>query len=136
MAVRQLTTKDFDMLDATGYATTASTVVKTGDKLGPPKDILTEMISCKVCGGTIYHNPRQWLQNITVNQPLVLTTEQEINYSYEYAQQIIAAKDLQGWEHIDTCYGCLVTLGNIKSDNFAWRVQETLDEYILTDNED
>ncbi|OBA23588.1 hypothetical protein METBIDRAFT_36535 [Metschnikowia bicuspidata var. bicuspidata NRRL YB-4993] len=134
MTVHDLTTQYFDGLDATGYASTASTVVKTAEKLGGPRSEAPDL--CQVCGAAIHHNPRAWLQNITVNSAAPLNTDEEREYAREYrahSPENATGKDLL------VCYGCTVTMAGA-GDGFIWPVratkEEILGEYVLTDESD
>lgn len=129
MTVQELASRYFELLDATGYSSTAATVVKTAEKLGAPHD--EKSASCQVCGGNIHKDPREWLRNITVNDAAPLETDEEQNYAREY--QLIA--DILG-NPLAICYGCTVTMAGAGS-GFAWpvRKQEILDEFVLTDDE-
>ncbi|KAF6067029.1 hypothetical protein FOB64_004468 [Candida albicans] len=77
LTIRDLTTNYFKQLDATGYASTASTVAKTGEKLGSPSNVLCQ---CQICGADIHQNPSNWLKRITVTDPAAITTDEEKEY--------------------------------------------------------
>lgn len=148
MTIRELTTQYFNMLDATGYASTASTVVKTGDKLGPPKFQEVSQ-TCQVCGIEIHQNPIHWLRRITVNEAAPIETEEELEYVKLY-QDLVGKNETTDETNgelkpLQICYGCTVTLGGIKAtEGFVWPVKgneqqenaEILNEYILTDDEE
>lgn len=129
MTVEALVGQYFSNLDATGYASTASTVVKTAEKLGAPKASVTAV--CRVCGAEIHQDPRQWVNEITVSKGSPLTTEEEKAYAKQYSDAM--DEDASG-EIISACYGCTVTLIGA-GDGFTWPVratkQEILDEYVL-----
>lgn len=131
--VRDLTTQYFDNLDATGYASTASTVVKTAEKLGESKE--PEIGHCEVCGSTIHHQPKKWLKDITVTTPAKLVTVEELEYAREFGE---TEGPLMGRELV-TCYGCTVTLAG-SGKGFVWPMRasekEIIDEYVLTDDEE
>lgn len=133
MTVHDLTRQYFDNLDATGYASTASTVVKTAEKLGEPRTPATAQ--CQICGAAIYHDAREWLRRITVNTPAALETDEEREYARIYEEESTATPTGQA---ITACYGCTVTLAGA-GKAFTWPVratkQEVLDEYVLTDDE-
>lgn len=101
--VRALTAQYFRQLDATGYSSTASTVVRTADKLAAPT-VGTPLGSCSVCGVEIRQDPHHWLRRITVNEP----------------PSGAVAADFAATEKptIDVCYGCTVSIGG--SDSFRW----------------
>ncbi|CUM53749.1 Cytoplasmic tRNA 2-thiolation protein 2 [Debaryomyces fabryi] len=147
MTIRDLTTNYFNQLDATGYASTASTVVKTGDKLGAPK-FEEESSICQVCGTEIHQDPKDWLRRITVNKSAPLETEEEKEYAEQYKKASSLIEESNGSQHktpINICYGCTVTISGIKNESgFIWPIKNTendeereiLNEYILTDDED
>lgn len=132
MTVLDLTTQYFDNLDATGYVSTSSTVVKTAEKLGGPKE--PELGQCEVCGSSIHHQPQKWLSDITVSTAAPLVTELEENYAREYSEpdsEEIGAR-------LQVCYGCTVTLaGSGKGFNWPMRAsrKDILDEFILSEDE-
>lgn len=134
MTVQALSTKYFEDLGANGYASTASTVVKTAEKLGAPKNEVTG--KCRVCLADIHTKPKLWLQSITVKAAAPLETDLERDLAQEY-DEVIGTNELQGKE-LDVCYGCTVTLLGA-GDKFAWPAraskEEILDEFILDDDE-
>lgn len=159
LTIRDITTNYFKQLDATGYASTASTVVKTGEKLGAPQDQQV-LAHCQVCGDDIYRDPREWLRRITVNDPAPVETDEEREYVELYKRTFgeLEEKNIDG-EPLSICYGCLVTLGGVKQQlGFTWPIRQhgqaekielkwvhrddemekkkILDEYVLTDDED
>jgi len=153
LTIRELTTKYFSVLDDTGYASTASAVVKTGEKLGAPT---TAVVSkCQVCGVSIHQDPKRWLSRITVSDPAPVATAEEHQYLEMYREQAPPAVGEDG-EKLHVCYGCLVTLRGVDAGSgFMWPVkratdpqtpllpvyvdsndkQAVLDEYVLTDEE-
>lgn len=145
MTIRGITTQYFNHLDNNGYASTASTVVKTGDKLGAPKfDEVSSM--CQICGVEIHQDPKEWLRRITVSEAMPLENEEEFTYAEQYKSHYgdFDNQDFSEMNHLNVCYGCIVTLGGIKPDTgFVWPIKnpedeerEILNEYILTDDED
>ncbi|EGW34321.1 uncharacterized protein SPAPADRAFT_59736 [Spathaspora passalidarum NRRL Y-27907] len=130
LTIRDLTTNYFKNLDATGYASTASTVVKTGEK------------------------------NITVNDAAPVTTDEEMKYLELFKASLETGGVSEGVakEPVSICYACIVTLSGVKKDNFIWPViddkpqhdtplqfvytndeeekKKVLDEFILTDDEE
>lgn len=131
--VRDLTTQYFDNLDATGYASTASTVVKTAEKLGALKE--PELGNCEVCGSTIHHQPQRWLKDITVTMAAELVTEEELEYARAFGE---TEGPFLGKELV-ACYGCTVTLAG-SGKGFVWPTRasqkEIIDEFVLTDDEE
>ncbi|KAG7663487.1 CTU2 [[Candida] subhashii] len=161
LTIRDITTNYFKQLDATGYASTASTVVRTGEKLGAPKDEQV-LAHCQVCGVEIYRDPREWLRRITVNDPAPVETEEEREYVELYKRTFGTGQEgeIEG-DPVSICYGCIVTLGGVKQESgFVWPIksheveagdnkelqwiyrndeqekQKILDEFILSDEED
>lgn len=134
MTVQALVSQYFDNLDATGYASTASTVVKTAEKLGGPKEPKVDV--CQVCGCNIHQDARTWLRNITVVEAAQLDTDEERKYAEVYELEFIS--DDVGGLPLTVCYGCTVTLAGAGS-GFVWPVRSTkeeiLDEFVLTDEE-
>lgn len=144
MTIKDITTQYFNNLDNSGYASTASTVVKTADKLGAPK-FDGHSSDCQICGVEIPHDPKAWLQRITVSDAHPLETDEERAYAAQYAAQCGSdneSNDSQAM--LSVCYGCIVSLGGVKADTgFIWPVKtpmdehrEILQEYVLTDDSD
>lgn len=136
MTVQELVTQYFDNLDASGYASTASTVVKTGEKLGAPKTPSTG--KCQVCGTNIYSSPEEWLRRITDTTCAPLTTDVERELAAEYHAHVKngTLESLHCESHLRVCYGCTVTLSGAGA-GFEWPVRATkediLAEYVLED---
>ncbi|KAK6200230.1 cytoplasmic tRNA 2-thiolation protein 2 [Scheffersomyces amazonensis] len=160
LTIRDLTTRYFSQLDATGYASTASTVVKTGEKLGAPKvdDNVGTVAHCQICGIEIYQDPGDWLRNITVNKAAPVETEQDHENLQLYKDSVGVSSQSTEVPHgnpLNICYGCIVTLGGVKQESgFIWPTNNTspiatqqyivdsdrekqrvLDEFVLTDDE-
>lgn len=157
LTIRDLTANYFRQLDATGYASTASTVVKTGEKLGAPKgDLLSH---CQVCGADIHQDPSTWLRTITVNDAAPISTEEEKEYLEMYKASLqglqnISTCENDGSSQLSICFGCIITLGGVKQNaGFIWPIeskphlnylyvneekekQKVLDEFVLTDDEE
>lgn len=144
MTIRDLTTNYFRQLDATGYALTASTVVKTGEKLGPPRSYGEASSRCQICGIAIHQDPQSWLRRITVNEAApVSTSEEQANLELYRQMSLPSGGDSEAQTtDVRLCYGCTVTFGSIQADGFAWPIRrdhedaQILNEYILTDDED
>lgn len=152
MTIRDLTTNYFSMLDATGYASTAFTVVKTGEKLGAPQAQV--LANCQVCGVEIFQDPREWLRRITVNDAAPIETDEERNFSEMYKAAVVKVQEVSdNAQHVHICYGCIVSLGGTKQESgFVWplqsgtegsalrntyvETQKVLDEFALTDDEE
>ena len=152
LTIRDLTTNYFKQLDATGYASTASTVAKTGEKLGSPSNVLCQ---CQICGADIHQNPSNWLKRITVTDPAPIITSEEKEYYEMFQASLSLGKEdkTDGADPIDICFGCTVTLGGVKGDTgFVWPLhgslelkyeylnddqerQKVLNEFVLTDDE-
>lgn len=143
MTVRELTSQYFHTLDATGYASTASTVVKTGEKLAAPEAGF-EVPECEICGTPVYSNPQRWLRQITVNEKAPLETEEEYKYAEQYSKSEAGALEAFSGAPSSVCYGCTVSLGGVAAKRgFIWPLRgpddakkEILNEYVLTDDEE
>lgn len=152
LTIRDLVSNYFANLDVTGYSSTASTVMKIGQKLGSPES--KPNTNCKVCGVNIYQDPKGWLKMITVNEPASIETEEERNYLDMYLSSIEPNlnRSFNG-ENIDLCYGCITTLNGVRGEDFVWPIEpelnlkyreasneankkQILNEFVLTDTED
>ncbi|KAI5967686.1 CTU2 [Candida margitis] len=153
LTIRDLVGNYFSNLDATGYSSTASTVMKIGQKLGSPE--LKIQTSCKLCGVNIYQDPKGWLKTITVNDPAPIQTDEEKEYLEMYLSATHQSPNqaING-DKIDLCYGCITTLNGIRAnEGFVWPIepdlnlsysrestevekQQVLDEFVLTDTEE
>jgi cytoplasmic tRNA 2-thiolation protein 2 len=145
--VDEMVTEYFDTLEVE-YPETVSTVVKIGAKLANPKDIKHESISkCEICKVPIYHDPKEWLEKITVLDCVGPQNEEEeanlrryldsiIDFTEETSETIGQSKD----ENVNLCYGCMITLGVSEVKDFQWPQrptrEEILAEYILEDDDD
>lgn len=139
MTVRDLVTQYFTHLDETGYASTASTVVKTGEKLGEPKFELI-LSNCQVCGVNIHQDPKKWLSDITVTEPAALVDDEQRKYADMVSSKAneVISNDLE--TPINLCYGCTITIAMLsKNREVLWPITESgndqsiLDMYILDD---
>ncbi|CCG20606.1 Ncs2 protein [Candida orthopsilosis Co 90-125] len=152
LTIRDLVSNYFTNLDVTGYSSTASTVMKIGQKLGSPES--KPNTNCKVCGVEIYQDPKGWLKMITVNEPALIETEEERNYLEMYLSSVEhnPNRSFNG-ENIDLCYGCITTLNGVRGEDFVWPIEpelnlkyreasneankkQVLNEFVLTDTED
>lgn len=142
LTVNDLSAQYFRNLDLLGYGNTASTVLKSGEKLGEPKGTPTSQ--CKMCGEYIRLPPREWLNNITTNEAAALNGEEELRnleaYMNEQGESSAGKSDGKGATRlIDICYGCTLSLQAAKPA-LIWPVrhsqQDILNEYILTDSEE
>lgn len=124
MTVEALVGQYFDTLDATGYASTASTVVKTGEKLCGPKAAVEGR--CRICGTAIHQQAQRWVNAITVNQSAPLVSEEEEKYAADYAA--LEAR-LPSGTLVDSCYGCTVTLAGA-GPGFTWPVRASADDVV------
>lgn len=145
LTIRELTTNYFRQLDSTGYASTASTVVRTAQKLGSLAPQST-FDTCQICGDEIYRDPVVWLRQITVQTPCVLSSDEEKALFECYkTQNILSAESSplnDASDQLAVCYGCTVTMGHIARSGYIWPVKskedenaDILNEYILTDDE-
>ena len=127
--VRGLTAQYFRQLDATGYSSTASTVVRTAAKLAAPT-VGTKSGTCKVCGVEIRQDPHQWLRRITVAE------NEKVENNSEESGEIGADKKEDVGEQIDLCYGCTVTIGDAPSFRWPLSDKDIIAEYTLDSDED
>ncbi|KAI5963607.1 CTU2 [Candida pseudojiufengensis] len=145
LTIKDLVANYFTNLNETGYASTASTVMKIGQKLTSPQSNTETTTVCKICGVEIFQDPQTWLRSITVNDPAPITTEEEQEYYKMYKSS--SAHDIsQNGSNIDLCYGCITTLNG--TNEFIWPInpsikisyenshQNVLDEFVLTDTEE
>lgn len=130
--VQDLTARYFRHLDATGYASTASTVTRTAEKLSTPKE--PEVGNCRICLSPVYHVPQTWLKNITVSLAAPLTSTEE----EEFAKLKPAVAERASGESALLCYGCTVTVSSVDSINWPSRSmeQETLDEFVISEDDE
>ena len=135
------------------YASVISTVVKTGLKLKDPNstDDLNEKFNyCKICQNKISnkHSPAEWINNITVMKPAIITTDSEKANFENWEKEVSSiekanAKNLGDDElsEVDSglCYGCIVTLNTSLSKSVKWTektdddslLEQVLEEYVL-----
>lgn len=130
--VRGLTAQYFRQLDATGYSSTASTVVRTAAKLAAPT-VGSKTGTCRVCGVEIRQDPHRWLRRITVAGKGGEVKEEQENEKEKVEEKVEAVAEA---EQIDLCYGCTVTIGDAPS--FRWPVsdKDIVAEYTLDSDED
>lgn len=146
MGVRDLTARYFKQLDANGYSATASTVVKTAEKLTAPS-IEPKSKDCQICGASIYQDPQIWINKITVNEPVSLTSpeEEELKHLKELIFAAQPTLSMLG-EPLVLCYGCIVILNinRMASSQILWPIantslsateNEVLNQYILSDDD-
>lgn len=126
------------------YPETVSTVVKIGAKLGNSSDSLQVQL-CKICKVPIYHNPKQWIEQITVPGSVPPQTEEEFANFQRYLDsinsienQVDTDNDSNKPEEINMCYGCMVTLRVSNVSELQWPCRPTdkqiLSEYVLDDD--
>lgn len=140
--VDEMVTEYFDTLEVE-YPETVSTVVKIGAKLTNPinsDDDKNRENCCEICKVPIYHDPKKWLEQITVPGHVGPQNGEEKNNLRRYLDSI--ANDPRENElnelasaHVLLCYGCMVTLGVSEVKDFQWPKrptrEEILAEYIL-----
>ncbi|KAG0686703.1 cytoplasmic tRNA 2-thiolation protein 2 [Pichia californica] len=129
------------------YPETVSTVVKIGAKLSNFSSN-NENEYCEICKVSIYHDPKQWLEQITVPGCVKPQSEEEFSNLKRYLDSINdddhdhdeKIVDLSSQPQVKLCYGCMVTLGVSNVTDFDWpkrpTKEEILSEYILDDQED
>lgn len=142
--VNMMVQEYFESLE-TEYSEVVSTVVKIGTKLGNPIHKTDSTEHCEICKVPIYHDPKEWLEQITVDGYVEPQNEEE----RENLQRYINSLDVESIQNGDSrnvneqvklCYGCMVTMGVSEVKDFEWPKRPTRDEilseYILTDDEE
>lgn len=142
--VGQLVGEYFTSLEVE-YPETVSTVVKIGAKLSNDSKIAVN--HCAICKVPIYHDPKLWLEQITVPGCVAPQNDEERTNLQMYLDSVKNTDDNLNDEadsdtlgEIKICYGCMVTLGVSKVTNFDWPQrptrEEILSEYILGSDDD
>lgn len=136
LTINQITTRYLNQVESNGYASTIPTVLKISEKLIEPSKF-HPVGSCKICNQTIYQNPKQWLNKITINDAAPLLEDSERDYLAQYLQSYVADVEYDVSD-LNVCYGCMVSMQGAQS--IVWpsedvQKQAILDEYIL-DSED
>lgn len=142
--VDDMVTEYFDTLEVE-YPETVSTVVKIGAKLTNPVSSNTEKTNntCEICKVAIYHDPKKWLEQITVPGHIGPQNEEEEQNLKRYLDSVVSdsnANEIEERESkpVNLCYGCMVTLGVSEVRDFQWpnrpTREEILSEYILSDD--
>lgn len=138
--VRDMVTEYFQTLEVE-YPEVVSTVVKIGAKLSNPNEKSNSY--CEVCKNPIFHDPKAWLEQITVPDCVPPQNEEEENNLKRYLDSIVGVEQevsREGQSTTKLCYGCMVTLGVSQIKDFQWPQrptrEEILKEYILTDDEE
>lgn len=152
MTINELARKYFDDIEGE-YSNIISTVLRTGDKLKPPKIETSSTENhhgsskCAICLNTIYDDPAEWLRNIAVNRGHPVETEEEQSYYDQWKASKIGLQNEEyltlrnrAWDNgndIDLCYGCTINLNGIKTKELVWpkndseELQSVLAEYEL-----
>lgn len=111
-----------------------STVVKTGAKLGEPRNFDGKV--CSICNGKIYNDPMNWLKNITHHSNLPPETEVEKESLREWLdmniQTGITDQESASANEIDFCYGCAVTVGGFNQSKIEWPVRRDVKQEVET----
>lgn len=139
-SVHTMVTEYFQTLE-TEYPEVVSTVVKIGAKLGNPSG--KPESRCEMCKTPIYHDPKAWLEQITVDGFVPPQNEEEEANLKRYLESIVDVdEETVDVEQTETklCYGCMVTLGVSQVKDLQWPQrpsrEEILAEYILTDDDE
>lgn len=121
------------------YPDVVSTVVKIGGKLATPKPD-TAKSHCEICKNPIYHDPKQWLEQITVPGCVPPQNEEEEANLKRYKDAVTDEEEAvqdDSAPAVKLCYGCMVTLGVSNITDFEWPQrptrEEILAEYIIDD---
>lgn len=127
------------------YPETVSTVVKIGGKLSNNDENIANLHRCEICKFPIYHDPKQWLEQITVLDHVPPQNEEEEANYQRYLESINNDKEIESSNQtvsdtsVNLCYGCMVSLGVSEVNNLQWPQrptrEEILSEYILDDDE-
>lgn len=145
MTINEITTKYFQDIQ-NDYSNIISTVLRTADKLTPPKSSLAKPSQCQICQSKIYTNPSNWLNRITVTSPYPVETSEEkylfkqwqdsklgqshthyVDLLNEIKQYSSNSLDVDGGD-VKLCYGCLILLNtSIKDKNLVWPKVGTMD---------
>lgn len=120
------------------YPDVVSTVVKIGAKLANPGPE-TVKFHCEMCKNPIYHDPKQWLEQITVPRFVPPQNEEEEANLRRYLDAVAKEEkpEVPAGEAslLKLCYGCMVTLGVSNVHDFEWPQrptrEEILAEYII-----
>lgn len=141
--VREMVNEYFASLEVE-YPETVSTVVKIGAKLGNSSGS-QQIQHCKICKVPIYHDPKQWIEQITVPGSVPPQTEEEFANHQRYLDSINGAEteedaqnDSNQPEEVKLCYGCMVTLRVSNVFELQWpsgpTEEQVLSEYVLDDD--
>lgn len=140
-SVKNMVTEYFQTLEVE-YPEVVSTVVKIGAKLANPSNQVTDR--CEICKVPIYHDPKQWLEQITVDGYVKPQTEEEESNLQRYLESLGLKDDEvdnadEHTQQVNLCYGCMVTLGVSDVKHFQWphrpTREEILAEYIIDDDD-
>ena len=125
MTVREILSMYLDRWDESGYLSTASTVVKIGEKLTvPTSQNNSSTYCCDICAKKIYQDPKDWLQMITVNEPAPLVSGEERDYLHQYLTSHTDTISKSG-EHVNLCYGCITAINGAGGDSgVIWPLQK------------
>lgn len=143
--VGQMVNEYFTSLEVE-YPETVSTVVKIGAKLDNPADSQFSR-HCEICKVPIYHDPKKWLEQITVPESVPPQSEEEFANLQRYldstgnnSNQIQCHGESKQPEEVKLCYGCMVSLGVSNITDMWWprrpTKEEIVSEYVLDDSED
>ena len=141
--VREMANEYFASLEVE-YPETVSTVVKIGAKLGNSSDS-QQIQHCQICKVPIYHDPKQWIEQITVPGSVPPQTKEEFANLQRYLHSINGAEtqeetenDYNQPEEVKLCYGCMVTLRVANVSELQWPSgptdEQILSEYVLDDD--
>lgn len=143
--VNNMVTEYFQTLELE-YPEVVSTVVKIGAKLTNIEQHSSAPLKhCEICKVAIYHDPKQWLEQITVPGHVGPQSEEEEANLKRYVDSLVTNVDSKpetkqiNETETNLCYGCMVTLGVSEIKDFQWPEkptrEEILAEYIIDDSE-
>ncbi|SCU96198.1 LANO_0E12794g1_1 [Lachancea nothofagi CBS 11611] len=151
MTINELARQYFDNIEG-NYANIISTVVRTGAKLDDPSNTLSTSTRCEICNSKLYKDGSNWLRQITVtsSHPLENDDDESLHDAWALSEQgkirgeylrLTADMENRG-QVLPTCYGCILTLGEVKFKNIYWPesppdiLKETLRDFVLSDDDE
>ncbi|SCU85606.1 LADA_0D08526g1_1 [Lachancea dasiensis] len=151
MTINELARQYFDNIEG-NYSNVISTVVRTGAKLDDPKNNLPTVSRCRVCNNKLFKDGSEWLRQITVNHSHPIENEEDQTLYDAWTESELGkirgeylkltAEMEQNGKTLSTCYGCILTLGEVRHKNVYWPesppnlLRDALEEFVLTDDEE
>lgn len=148
MTINELARQYFVSIED-NYSNLISTVVRTGAKLDEPSATQPETKTCGICRNNLYQDGSSWLRNITVTSSHLVENEEEkdLYNAWKDSEQgkvrgdyLKLTAEMEKFGHdLQVCYGCILTLGEVKHKNIYWpknQLADTLEEFVLTDDDE